>query len=194
MMGRRLRREFNEYPLHFITTTCYKWYWLFSELKYFEILRDSMMFCLEKYNASLTSYVFMPNHIHLIVYFRSNLSSSDFMRDFKKFTSFAVRTQIEKDGKIILLESLRYKKGKQVFKVWKDRFDDFSLFRSKTILTKINYIHDNPVRKKFVISQEDYKYSSAGFYVNRDSGFLKVEHIFDVIGWGNQYENGIIWK
>jgi hypothetical protein len=59
-------------------------------------------------------------------------------------------------------------------------------------LTKLNYIHQNPVRKNYVARPEDYLYSSASYYSGKTKQFLEVKHIFDVIGWGNAYEYGII--
>ena len=76
-MGTRHRREHQDDPLHFTTTACHNWFHLFSSHNYFEILRDSMIFCIDKYEASLCSYVFMPNHIHLILYYEKNYSSKE---------------------------------------------------------------------------------------------------------------------
>jgi putative transposase len=86
-MGLRHRKENANYPLRFITTTCNDWNHLFRSEKYYELLKQSMQFCLRKYEAELPCYVFMPNHIHLILHFPKDVRSSEFMCDFKKFTS-----------------------------------------------------------------------------------------------------------
>ncbi|HRO43059.1 MAG TPA: transposase [Flavipsychrobacter sp.] len=51
------------------------------------IVVGSLNFCAEKYKADILGYVFMPNHLHLIIYFREDNHLSDLMRDFKKLTS-----------------------------------------------------------------------------------------------------------
>lgn len=65
-----------------------------------------------------------------------------------------------------MLEKLRYKKGKQKFKVWQDRFDDVVLFTRKVLEIKLEYIHQNPVKAGLVDYPTDYLHSSAGFYEN----------------------------
>ncbi len=86
------------------------------------------------------------------------------MRDFKKFTSGEIRRQIEKDGRYKLLEELRYEKRQQKFKVWQDRFDDVVLYTKKVMESKLEYIHQNPVKAGIVDYPTKYIHSSAGFY------------------------------
>jgi putative transposase len=86
------------------------------------------------------------------------------MRDFKKFTSGEIRRQIEKDGRYKLLEELRYEKRQQKFKVWQDRFDDVVLYTKKVMESKLEYIHQNPVKAGIVDYPTKYTHSSAGFY------------------------------
>ena len=94
------------------------------------------------------------------------------MRDFKKYTSFRIRKLIEIDGRIKLLNSIKYERGNQQFKVWQDRFDDVYIEDEDVLATKIEYIHLNPLRANLVKYPEDYEYASAAFYEsfeNKDS-------------------------
>lgn len=192
-MGTRNRSRFEKYRLRFITTTCNKWLPLFRSKKYFMILAESLEFVIRKYPSHLLAYVFMPNHIHLIILFDDGSNVSAFMRDFKKFTSTAIRKQLEADGELQLVEAIRYEKNGQKLKVWIDRFDDFYLTNAKSLMTKLNYIHENPVRKGLADRPEDYPYSSAAFHRKAIQGLIKLIPIFDVIGHANQYEYGAVY-
>ena len=88
------------------------------------------------------------------------------MRDFKKYTSFVIRKRIEKLNLLNLLNQMRSNKSGQAFKVWVDRFDDVCLQRKYLVESKMDYIHLNPLQKKWnlVIRPEEYQFSSAGFY------------------------------
>jgi putative transposase len=132
-MGLRKRTLLNEYLIFFITTTCNNWLEIFLDDKYFEILYKSLIFLNKKYSAQITGYVFMKNHIHLIIYFDKQNNLSAYMRDFKKYTSGEIRRLLEKEGYIILLEKLRYDKNGQKFKVWMDRFDDVVIKNSEVL-------------------------------------------------------------
>ena len=110
-------------------------------------LSESINFLNTKYITATLGYVIMPNHIHLILYFKKVNQLSNWMRDLKKFTSVMVRQQIEKSGDIDLLEKLRVPEKKQVFKAWQDRFDDVYLVNKKLLETKLDYIHMNPLQE-----------------------------------------------
>jgi putative transposase len=130
------------------------------------IISESINFLNTKYTAATLGYVIMPNHIHLIVYFKNGNHLSNWMHDLKKFTSVMVRQQIEKAGDIDLLEKLRVPEKKQVFKVWQDRFDDVYLANKKLLETKLEYIHTNPLQEHWnlVTRPENWPYSSSMFY------------------------------
>jgi REP element-mobilizing transposase RayT len=115
----------------------------------------------------------MPNHIHLIIYFKKANQLSNWMRDLKKFTAVKIRQEIEKSGNLELLEKLRlkaesltYSQRRQVFKVWADRFDDVYLTSKKAMETKLEYIHTNPLQEHWslVARPELWTDSSAMFY------------------------------
>lgn len=95
-MGLRDRTLYPEADCFFVTTTCYKWYHLLAMDSCKEIVADSINFLNEKYVSSLLGYVHMPNHIHLILFFKNANLISDWMRDLKKFTSVKIRQQIER--------------------------------------------------------------------------------------------------
>ncbi|HAG50141.1 MAG: hypothetical protein A2X87_08300 [Deltaproteobacteria bacterium GWC2_42_51] len=176
-MALRNRWNCSGYP-YFVTTAVIQWAVAFKGNPYFDILCDSLIFCTNKYNSKLLAYCLMPNHIHLVLWPNQNAAISDFMRDFKKFTSVQIRKLLEKDGEMELLNTFRLNatgaKG-QVFKLWKDRFDDLVLTKAETAVTKINYIHENPVRKGLVSRPEDWFYSSARDYLAIGTSAVPVD-------------------
>jgi len=180
-MGTRYRNSLAEHRLRFITTTCNDWLHLFINVTCYKILSGSMNFVNKKYNVHTLAYVFMPNHIHLVLLFEDGEVISAYMRDFKKFTAGEIRREIERQGRVDLLKKIIYKKRVQVYKVWQDRFDDFYILNEKTFLTKMNYIHQNPVRKGLCKSISDHTYSSARFYFKDEETDVKMVHYSELI-------------
>ena len=131
----------------------------------FRILIDGLGFYNKKYNARTVAYVFMRNHIHFIVYFTERNFLSDYVRDFKKYTSIKIREYIG-IGKPDLLEGLTYEHRTQHFKVWQDGFDDVMLCSKDVCEVKMAYIHNNPVKASLVDEPTKYRFSSAAFYWN----------------------------
>src|SRR3989337_177445 len=85
-MGLRNRWNYSGYP-YFVTTTAVEWINVFKGKEYFDILCESLIFCKDKFRCRLLAYCLMNNHVHLVVWPDRKAAISDFMRDFKKYTS-----------------------------------------------------------------------------------------------------------
>ena len=99
------------------------------------------------------------------------------MRDFKRYTSIKIRKQLELSNEQEILNRLiRNAKGynNQKYKVWMDRYDDVMITTETVFCTKMNYIHNNPVKSGLVLKMEDWKYSSYRNYANNDHSVIKV--------------------
>lgn len=105
------RTQVSDYFCFFVTTTCHEWLNLLQSEKYFSLRYDLLKFVNKKYKGSIVAYVFMPNHIHLVIYFHEK-NLSDYIRDFKKYTSTHIRKMIDAEGNEKLLNNLRYASGK----------------------------------------------------------------------------------
>jgi REP element-mobilizing transposase RayT len=62
-------------------------------------MSDSIRYCLDNKGLELNGYVFMLNHIHLIV---TSPDVAGFLRDFKRFTSAKFRANLEATGPSVL--------------------------------------------------------------------------------------------
>jgi putative transposase len=136
---------------------------LICDERCFELILENFKFYNDKYKAKLCAYVLMVNHIYFVIYFEAQSRLLDYMRDFKKYTSLQIREYLQEKYPE-KLEGMTYELRTQKFKLWEDRFDELHLYTSKVCETKIDYIHENPVKAGLVTRPELYKYSSASFY------------------------------
>ena len=182
-MGLRNRKKFNDQQIFFITTTCYQWLPLIDRSGSYNIIEESLSFCIDKYNAAILGYVIMPNHLHLILYFSHGQDRIGFMRDFKKYTSVKIRSRLIDCGST-LLDKIIYVKKRQMYKVWQDRFDEVYLKDRSKLETKLTYIHENPLQEKWSLVKlpEDYHYSSAAYYEKGlQPDIIDVTHYMDFL-------------
>jgi REP element-mobilizing transposase RayT len=183
-MGLRNRSLFDkEGNIYFITTTVMNWDKIFSlGDNYNKIVIDSFKHLLNEHQSELIAYVIMPTHIHLIPLMKIGESISDFMREFKKFTSTKIRKLLEEEGYNKIVEQLRLNANgykNQTFKFWMDRFDDVIVITENVLKTKVDYIHYNPVKAGLVAKMEDWKYSSARNYMFEDHSVIEVNTKWD---------------
>jgi putative transposase len=120
-------------------------------------LAKSLKFCLKKYKGQLPGYVFMPSHIHLLIVIDGkNLAS--FIRDFKKFTAQKALREC----------------GIKDTQVWSPRYDRVAIYSEQVFRTKLEYIHNNPIKSGLVKNTEDWSWSSARCYTSGEAGPLPV--------------------
>ncbi len=118
----------------------------------------------------------MPNHIHLVWKIKEPNLLENVQRDFLKFTSQMIKFDLVKNHPDVLLQFLSERKDRQ-YQFWQDRSYIKQMFNKKIVEQKIEYMNNNPLSKKWnlVSKPEDYKFSSAKFYLQNidDWGFIK---------------------
>jgi REP element-mobilizing transposase RayT len=137
------------------------------------IIVDSLKYSQEKKGLEIFGYCIMSSHIHLIARAQENYQLSDWLRDFKKFTSKAIIRKIleEKDSKKRSLSEVFCNKesGKSKYSFWETGNHPVEISSNKFFDEKLDYIHNNPVEASLVVRPEDYLFSSARNYAGLKS-------------------------
>ncbi|MEZ4938890.1 MAG: transposase [Crocinitomicaceae bacterium] len=170
----------------FITLTFVDWLDLLTRSKYTEILDKSLKYCQANKGLKVHCFVYMTNHIHLIVS-SDDKEINEIVRDFKKFTNKRFVEQMKEAGesrRIWMLNKFAYKAQStsraEQYKIWKDGFHPVILDSPKKIMQRFNYIHNNPVKAGFVYHQRDWRNSSYRVY-EEDSNLhcnIKIDRLF----------------
>jgi REP element-mobilizing transposase RayT len=164
---------------HFVTFQIVRWIDIFTRKIYRDIMIESFQFCQQNKGLEIFAFVIMSNHIHLLI--RSERGRlSDTIREFKSYTAKkileAIDTEAEsrRDWMLNLFEfSAKQHKRNERYQVWTHENHAEIVYGSQFIQSKVNYIHENPVRAGIVEKAEDYLYSSARNYAGLD-GVLDV--------------------
>lgn len=158
---------------YFMTHTVVDWIDVFTRANQKELLVESLRYCQQERGLYLYAWCLMPSHLHMIANTRADIKMSDVMRDFKKYTSKKIVTQIQDEPESRrkwLLNHFefagRYNPKIKDYKFWQDGTHAVEIFSEEVMWQKINYIHQNPVEEKIVYREEDYLHSSARNYYN----------------------------
>jgi len=169
--------------MHFLTFTVCGWIDLFSRKVYKDILIDSFKFCKEKKGLILNAYVIMTSHVHLIARAVGENTLSDIVRDFKKYTHHTMLPIVQSDKesrRLWMLHQFAYYAGRhsrnENYQIWTNSNHPEECFSKEFTQTKLDYIHNNPVRAGFVDTPEDYLYSSAKNYAGKQ-GVIDIDLI-----------------
>jgi REP element-mobilizing transposase RayT len=164
---------------YYLTFQVVFWIDLFTYPKYRDVVIESFKYCQQEKGLEIFAWVIMSNHVHLLARSKEN-NLSGTIRDFKKFTSKAFIELISTSGdsrKEWMLQLFKHAAGRQNkdgnFQVWTHENHAIEVYGNSFIQTKIDYIHENPVRAGIVRKSEDYKYSSACTYADQE-GLLDI--------------------
>lgn len=173
----------DQYGLYFMTFTVVGWIDLFSRQVYRDMFLKNMQYCRQHKNLFVGAYVIMTNHVHVI--WRSESGKmSDTLRDFKSYCTKQFIQTIEKEHESReswLMHMFRFYANRtnqnKEFKIWISGSHPEEIRSMDFLMTKLNYIHENPVRAGWVARAEDYLYSSAANYAN-GKGITEIDYLF----------------
>jgi putative transposase len=131
----------NQRCLHFITFSCYKRMKLLGDAHARDFFERELERVRLWYGCYVTAYVVMPEHVHLLISEPKRGKLSVVIQMLKQITSRQLRPS-----------------GLPHF--WQVRYYDFAVWSEEKCAEKINYIHQNPVRRGLVSRPEGWRWSS----------------------------------
>jgi putative transposase len=164
---------------HELTFSCYRRFPFLSKDRACGWLVDSIENARRKLGYSLWGYVFMPDHVHLLVYpLQEIYNTSEFLKLVKEPVS---RKAVEflKSVAPEWLDRIRVHHGKRSqHHFWQPgRGFDRNADNARTLLKMLDYIHANPERIRLVADPREWKWSSAGWYAGAPLNNLKPDPI-----------------
>ncbi len=182
-------RQNQKEATYFVTFTCYKWLPLFDEAQMYDHLYGWFSL-LNENGIKVIGYVFMPNHLHCLIYLPKEAPElSKIIGNAKRFMAYEIVKRLQKSNQENLLTQLEEgvsvkeaKKGK-LHQVFEESYDAKDCFSDKFVDQKLNYIHRNPVKGKWNLASDflEYRYSSARFYdLNEIDKRVHLTHYQDI--------------
>jgi len=180
MPTKRIHQTQDGQTIYFLTITVIEWIDIFTKPSYFKAIVDSLKYCQKNKGLLLYGFVIMTNHIHLLAQSDKKHNLSDIIRDFKHYTTLEIKRLLIKDKRQYILRLIKHsfsKKENQKFQIWQRENYPELIESIKFFEQKLNYIHDNPVRKNYVQKPEDWLYSSARNYYLNDNSLIAINPI-----------------
>jgi len=103
------------------------------------------------------------------------------MRKFKRHTSKKILNLLQKQNVTTILEQLKfYKKSHKKhseYQLWQEGFQPKLIQSEVMFIDRINYIHQNPIKRGYVDDATHWRYSSARDYEGV-TGLIEVERVW----------------
>ena len=177
---RKTLQRFNtEGDAHFLTFSCFKRQPFLKSERTLTWLADSVNRAGTLHQYDLWGYVFMPEHVHLLVSpIHPDYDISQFLESVKRSVTrkaFGYRNTSGKPDHVWDPFLDVHESGKVHFRFWQRGAGyDRNIFNSEEVREKLNYIHNNPVKRELCETPIDWPWSSARFYETGEEGPIKV--------------------
>ena len=170
-------------PFYYLTSVTNDRLPVFRTDKFEEITVNALDEARKSADILIFAYVIMPDHYHLIT--DSSRKPSEVLRYLNGITARRIINYLKENDLTSSLEKLKRETKKREYKhsLWERHPNAFSLTNEATLMQKVNYIHQNPVRGGLAETAEDYLYSSARIWRRRSLDNEPLEVNIDKIEW-----------
>jgi putative transposase len=167
--------------LYFITATVLGWKQLFARPAYAQFVLDSLIWHRQHGRWALYAWVLMPNHLHAIIKPLGDQTISSVLQSFGSFTAHMLLEHLKREQHTELLAFFAERQDKDAQKahqIWQP-IQAKNVTSIEFLREKLDYIHNNPVAKKWNLAAERaaYAYSSACYYDRDVEPLVAVDDI-----------------
>ena len=120
----------------------------------------------------------MSNHFHLIWQMCPGNDREDVQRNFLKFVGQSIKLDLRENHPNVL-ERFKVNLKDREYQIFKRNALSVDLFTRPVIEQKLDYVHNNPVKAGICTNPEDYRFSSARYYLTGEDEFSFLSNIFE---------------
>ena len=163
---------------HFLTCTVLEWLPVFTRPATVRIVLDSWQYLREQEGMRLHGYVVLENHLHFVAG-AQQLDSC--VSRFKSFTARRIIDYLQAQRVEQYLKRLsfakRAHKTDREHQFWQEGSHAEMILHEAMMREKLDYIHNNPVKRGYVDKPEHWRYSSARNYLGQE-GLIVIDPWF----------------
>jgi putative transposase len=147
---------------HFITATTVEWLPVFTSTACCDILVRALGHCRAHAGLKIHGWVILDTHFHAIL---AGPNLAQIISNLKKFTAREILARVREECRDWLLNQLAYyraaHKTRSQHQVWQEGSHSQAIVTDDVMREKLEYLHNNPVKRRLVASPEHWRYSSA---------------------------------
>ena len=151
-----------------MTATVVAWLPVFSYPCFADVILNSWRFLQTRREIKILAFVILENHLHWIAV-GPDLGKR--VGEFKSFTATSILREMQQRQYQTLLQELTYYKLRhkvdQTHQLWQEGSHPQIIETEAVMWQKLEYIHDNPLRRGYVDDPVHWRYSSARAYARQ---------------------------
>jgi putative transposase len=183
-MAKNWKNFYIDNAVHHITGTVQGWQPILLLPEILNIFYLDCNHLIIRWEIKLYAYVIMPEHFHLLAQCGQGINIMRFIQGVRRSVSGRARHLIEKPdsnfrklcaGQGVNVEAFYQKTaGKSEFRFWKEKPRVIPLVKNRDIKQKLDYIHNNPVRRNLCKEPGNWVHSSFNCYYDNSIPGLPI--------------------
>ncbi len=173
----KLRHYDHDWRARFITVNSHQDLPIFSSTEIRDSIVDRFIESCHREKVRVLAYCLMPEHFHFVVVPPLELKIGPFVGRFKIVTAIEMRNLYLQRNSALLQRLQAVRDGEVRFVLWMRRCYDRNCRSDKEVQQKVDYCHQNPVRRRLVRSPELWKWSSYQYHLQGNGNSVE----FDIV-------------
>jgi putative transposase len=176
---RKLRECHNvRFGVHEVTFSCHCGFRMLNHDRTRQWFVEALERARRLHHLKLRAYVIMPEHVHILLRVdQENYHLADVLKSIKQSVARKAIARLRGHAPAAL-ERLKVVRpgGRTEYRFWTQGGGyDRNLWSAEAIASSVRYIHRNPVRRGLAARPEDWRWSSAAWYLGADDVPLKMD-------------------
>jgi len=172
------------HDVHYLTTNVYRKARIFDSERFKRSFVRTLDELRNELGFKIIGYVLMPEHSHLLVWPGPLADPSQIMQKLSERTANFILRDLRRNLVIPWCEKMlrRFALPPSVhhhahYRVWNRGGYDMNIWTEKKIREKLQYMHNNPVKRGLVAQPGDWPWSSWRYYYLQDSSLLAIDRL-----------------
>jgi len=172
-----LRHWDNDGRARFVTFSTHRRVALLTDRLACQILLDQIAISRQGHGFRLLAFVIMPDHVHLVLVPSDACLVGPMIGDIKRLSARLILSVLRKAASPVVARITVSDQGQSRHAVWEKRCYDHNCRSPEDVWEKVNYCHQNPVKRGYVQDASAWDWSSFNCYTGYGAAPLDVDEL-----------------
>lgn len=188
-MGGHWKNFYRDNCVHHVTCTVHKWQQALLFPRITQAIYSELYYSIIRWHISVVGYVIMPEHFHALLVSEEGLNIQKALHGLRRRVSGVVHELIDTRNSEFIIGCAQQKINinlffsgtcsKSEFRFWKEKPRVFPVDLINEVHKKLDYIHNNPMRRGLIDDPAKWEHSSLKAHLNNMAIDDYIENIFN---------------
>jgi putative transposase len=170
--------------LHYLTKNTYRRARLYDSVRFRDHWVATLGELRQELGFKIMGYVVMPEHFHALLWPTPESDPSQIIQKLEDRTALFILKNLRENlgfpwcqkmlARVTLPATVHHHAH---FRVWQRKGYDMNIWTAKKVEEKLNYMHNNPVKRGLVKEPGDWPWSSWRYYFLQDASLLAMDRV-----------------